>query len=353
MVAVPGATRAPIDPAIPHLEYALEPGCVEPLLREPLRSLLGERGSFEVYSARLVRHKPGRRCMIEYVLRVPPCAGDPEEIRLLGKIRASGVDASSYQVQRALWRNGLGDRSVDGISVAEPIGIIRELGMWLQRSVPGAAPVDLFSHPEGEGCARRIADAAHRLHNAGIQPRRSPHTIVDELGILHKRLPQVARQRPHLAERIDRVLRACNRLAATVRTAVPRGIHRDFYPDQVLLAGDRLYIIDLDLYCEGDPALDIGNFIGHLMEESLRRTGDPNALAPQQDALADQFALASGSDSVAAVDVYTTLTLARHISISTQFPARQAFTEEILALVERRLDRRPEYANRRFPCTAP
>src|SRR5437773_3836244 len=31
-----------------------------------------------------------------------------------------------------------------------------------------------------------------------------------------------------------------------------------------------VWLLDFDLYCQGDPALDIGNFVGHLTEQSLR-----------------------------------------------------------------------------------
>ena len=34
-------------------------------------------------------------------------------------------------------------------------------------------------------------------------------------------------------------------------------IHRDFYPDQVLVDGARVYLLDLDLYSLGEPPLDV------------------------------------------------------------------------------------------------
>jgi thiamine kinase-like enzyme len=65
-------------------------------------------------------------------------------------------------------------------------------------------------------------------------------------------------------------------------------IHRDFYPDQILVDRDRLWLVDLDLCCQGDPALDIGNFIAHITEQSLRQTGDPSAME-QEAALREAF----------------------------------------------------------------
>ena len=74
----------------------------------------------------------------------------------------------------------------------------------------------------------------------------------------------------------------------------PQGIHRDFYPDQVLIDGDHLYVIDFDLYCMGDPALDIGNFMGHIIEHSLRILGYPAALKEVENAMEERFMELSG-----------------------------------------------------------
>ncbi len=43
--------------------------------------------------------------------------------------------------------------------------------------------------------------------------------------------------------------------------------------DPVERPGVRLHLLDFDLYCRGCPALDIGNFMGHLAEEALKRVG--------------------------------------------------------------------------------
>ena len=115
------------------------------------------------------------------------------------------------------------------------------------------------------------------------------------------------------------------------------GIHRDFYHDQILIGKEKLYLLDFDMYCEGDPSLDVGNFIGHLKEFSLRKFGNPNALSRQENALIERFIELSGEFRRTSVEIYTTLTLVRHISISQQFSDRRKFTKKILSLCEKRL----------------
>jgi aminoglycoside phosphotransferase (APT) family kinase protein len=118
---------------------------------------------------------------------------------------------------------------------------------------------------------------------------------------------------------------------------VTRPVHRDFYPDQVLLSGSRVYLLDFDLFCQGDPALDVGNFCGHLTEESLRTAGRADALAVCERALEERYSELTGAPARTQVQIYSTLTLARHIYLSTQFPDRWHLTEQLLDLCEARL----------------
>jgi hypothetical protein len=182
---------------------------------------------------RVIRHKPGRRCLIEYDLEIENPDASSQVITLIGKVRAKGTDINSYQLQQSLWNAGFSDDSEDGISVPEPMGIVPEFQMWLQRKVPGKIATQLLPEPNAIPLAQRIAEAAHKLHQAGIPPNRR-HTMADELRILHERLSMVTQMYPQWAKRLERVLEACENLGAATPEPQLRGIHRDFYPDQVV-----------------------------------------------------------------------------------------------------------------------
>jgi aminoglycoside phosphotransferase (APT) family kinase protein len=258
---------------------------------------------------------------------------------LIGKVRRLRSGKSGYRLLSALWEAGFGADSADGITVAEPMGVVPEFRMWLQRKVQGQVATDLLAAPGGEDLVRRIADAAHKVHRAGVLAKRR-HTMNDELRILHERLPSVARSEPRWAVRIERLLDACDRLGAGTLKPEPCGIHRDFYADQVIVAGPRLCLIDFDLYCEGDPALDIGNFLGHIREQSLRSLGDPEALADLEVAMEERFVELAGEETRPAVRAYKLLTLARHVHLSTLFLERRSFTGSLLELCEEYLGTR-------------
>ncbi|MFP5272992.1 phosphotransferase [Coleofasciculus sp.] len=319
------------DPNLSFLTAALNPITVQQELTKNIPQPLQKSN---LCAIKVIRHKPGRRCLIEYNLTNPNHSTIP--ITLLGKVRAKGTDFTSYQLNQALWHRGFIDNSNDGISIPEPIGVIPKFQMWLQRKVPGVTATNLLPQTNGIPLAKHIAEAIHKLHQAKISPQRR-HTMADELRILHERLPLVAQLKPQWQNRLEKVIAGCDRVAAMTPELQRLGIHRDFYSEQIIVDDTRLYLLDLDLYCQGNPGLDIGNFIGHITEQSLRTLGNPEALMDRENALAERFIQLAGEALIPAIQSYTTLTLVRHIYISTQFPERCQFTETILELCEQRL----------------
>jgi aminoglycoside phosphotransferase (APT) family kinase protein len=319
------------DPSLKFLAAIVNPKAVKFQFQSQLLSHL-QADEINVYAIRLMRHKPGKRCLVEYDVEIKR-SGVSQFNTWIGKVRAKGLDRHTYELQRALWKKGFQANSPDGISVPEPIGVIPDWQMWLQQKVPGTLATMLLPRANNPHLAHRIADAIHKLHQTGAVTNRH-HGIQQELSILHDRLANVAQQQPQWSERLKHILQKCDRLAEKVSAPQICGIHRDFYPDQVLIDGSRIYLLDLDLYTNGDPGLDVGNFNGHLIEHSMRLLGHPNALLQQQTALIDRFVTLPGEAGRSSIEVYTSLTLVRHIYLSTQFPARRSFTEPILEYCE-------------------
>jgi hypothetical protein len=327
---------AAADAELPTLALAIDPAVVAQHFRRGLPRLAGEEGHVIVKAIRVVRHKPHKRCVIEYDVRIERPGAAREKATLLGKIRARRYGREGFRLQEAFWSAGFRKRCADNIAVPEPIGVLPKFQMWLQRKVRGATSGALLAGADGVVLARRIAEAIHKVHRAAV-PAAKSHTMADELRILHDCLPRVSEARPELRQRIGQLLAACDRLGASVPAPKACGIHRDFYPAQVIVDGARLWLIDLDLYCMGDPGLDVGNFIGHMTEESLRTFGDAAALRDREIAMEERFIELSGESARPAVHAYTTLTLARHVSLSMQFPERTPFTERLLDLCGARL----------------
>lgn len=330
---VPDPFGARADERIRFLPAALDLSAVEDHFRR-LPELQARVPGLRLRSARVLRHKPGRRCLIEYELAGPNPTAD--SVFVLGKVRSRGADLRTHALARLLMECGFDPESTDGVSIPEPLGAVPELGLWLQARVGGTPSTALLRGSDGVYVAARVADALHKLHCAPLSPGRR-HTIGDEIAVLRERLQEMARARPEWAPRLDRVAEAGARAAARVEAPGRCLIHRDFYPDQVLVDGKRLYLVDLDLCCWGDPVLDVGNFVGHMIELALREHGDPGALDGAAAALVDRYSERTGRAAAAAANVYATLTLARLLGLSPRFPERRATALALLDLCEQRL----------------
>jgi Phosphotransferase enzyme family len=325
---VTNSTTAETDAALPTVAAALDPARVVALFDAHLESLA--RGDWQLGAVQVMRHKPGKRCLIAYDI-----VGPRGPLTLIGKIQARRYGKQGLRTLSAFWDTGFWQDSADGITVPMPYGHVGALQMWLQRKERGIPLTDVL-RPGLSSLMGRVARAAHKIHTAGVAPDKA-HTMADELRILRERLPRVADARPELADRIAALLAACAALGTALPPMAPVPSHRDFYPDQVLVDGERLCVIDFDLFCDGDPGLDIGNFSAHITEHSLRVFGDPDALAPLERALEDAYVACAGEALRERVRVYASLTLARHVYLSTLFAERRAFTEPLLVLCEQRL----------------
>jgi hypothetical protein len=324
------------DSQLAPLALALDPAVARKELKRGLPLLSGVNGKLRLQAIRVTRHKPGRRCVVEYDVQLEQPQGPPSNLTMIGKIRAHRFGNESFRLLQQVWQAGFDEASPDGIAVPEPLGVIPLFQMWFQRKVPGRDASGLIAGPDGARLARRLAEAAHKLHLAGIPTERA-HRMEDELRILRESLGKVAELEPEWEGRLVKLAEACVALAAKVPAPHVCGIHRDFYPAQVVVDGLRIYLLDFDLYCIGDPALDVGNFLGHLTEQALREYGNPEALSLQESALRERFLELYGESHRTAVEAYTTLTLARHVYLSTRLEDRRALTEALLELCESRV----------------
>ena len=329
------------DSKMPFLARALDSAEVERLFAKHFQPLRDSEEKICLRAIRAFRYKRGRRVVFEYDFEAINSNTERTAFTLVGKVRAKGLDETSFQIQRSLWLNAFNDASADGVSVPEPIALVPELQMWLQRRVPGATAFSRLAETDGIKVARFCAEAIYKLHQTKMPDaaaKRRRHTIASELEILKLRLTQVAEMNPLWQERLSRLFAACEELGQSLNHPEQRTIHRDFYGDQVIVSGSRLYLIDFDLLCYGDAAIDVGNFLGHIIEQSLRGSGDAATLQNREKVFEQRYAELAGEDIRPAIRAYATLTLARHIYLSTQFDERVRWTEKLLEICEKRLE---------------
>jgi hypothetical protein len=267
------------DDQMPFLEEVICPDKVKQNFQNNLDLITNKH---QLLAINVIRYKPQKRCLIEYHFQAE------KPLVLIGKIRAKGTDIKSYKIQKQLWENDFNDHSSDRICVPEPLGVIPQWHMWVQKKVLGKVAFSGLSTNKGIEISRKIAHVAHKLHQVNL-PCDRLHTITEELNILEQKLPQLCQDYPHWHSRIESLLNKCQTLAKIVTEHSLIGIHRDFYGDQIIIHNNYFYLLDLDLYCQGNPCLDIGNFIAHITEYSLRKFGKFDALKDREDNLTTEF----------------------------------------------------------------
>ncbi len=320
------------DEALPSLAQALDPDAAAAALNMALAAH-PRYANTTLRSISVTRYKPGRRCLLEYGMEL----ADGTEAVLIGKVRRKRSGIKDFNLVGAIYGAGMREGGADGIATPEPVAHVESLHLWLQRKVAGAEASALIGGPRGREVARRAAEAAYKIHCTEVPPRFS-HSMMDELEILFERLEQVVLLHPDWQERISALKRKAWVIAQSLGARPLCGIHRDYYADQLIVDDRQVWVIDFDLYCKGDPALDIGNFIAHITEQALRVTGDATAWQDQEEAMLRRYLALGGESHRHPIRVYAFLTLMRHIQLSTQFQERRHLTAKLLRLCEERAE---------------
>jgi thiamine kinase-like enzyme len=219
-------------------------------MQAELRDATGDQ-SLNLTRIHVQRHKPGRRAILRYEME--------DSAPIWGKIFASKRGPRVHEITRMIC-----DARAFGPDVAlpDPISLVTDLRVLLQRSVPGE-PVDDRLFAGDEELAAKIAEAIHALHASGLDLGRE-HDLDKELSPLPQRVEDVGTLFPDLREASIEVHARLLDLAGTVQGWRSVPIHRDFYHDQILADGDRLSVLDLDDAAMSEPAIDIANFAAHL-----------------------------------------------------------------------------------------
>jgi hypothetical protein len=169
----------------------------------------------------------------------------------------------TYRVLQALW-----DRASTGsvgFTVGRPIAYLSDLQTILQEEVPGTSLRDvLLQEDEAIPAARKAARAlvSLNLDNMAAPRRYSWHSFqkdpvrVESLGKLLQWLC------PHPGSKVDKIIGA---IVAGLEEVPPAPSHGDLHPDHIIFDGDRVALIDLDQFGEGDPVLDVAAVLAFLV----------------------------------------------------------------------------------------
>jgi Ser/Thr protein kinase RdoA (MazF antagonist) len=287
----------------------------------------------DVMNVEPIRHKPGRRCLIRYDIHVAQSQSTDLQFSVIGKTRFKGVDRHAFRIQSELWHAGLNDSNIDGVAVPKPLGIDPSSRTWFQEFVPGETFEQMLQSGNTLLCElpARTARSLATLHSTVIDVPCRNHSSRDEVRLLLERLEKVATEKPEYAVAIEAVTASATEIAETLCDEPRCGIHRDFYPAQVISTTNRIQLVDFDLYCRGPADLDAGNYLGHLWELAIRFPERANILQSAADQFTEAYrATFDRRTRPSRIESWAWLTLARHIWISTQISGRSHTTSIVI-----------------------
>jgi aminoglycoside phosphotransferase (APT) family kinase protein len=208
---------------------------------------------------RVVAYRPGSRA----VVRIPGGSSP-----LYAKLSRPSRARRSLAVHEAIRRLAAAAGSFPGfpeIVEAEP-----DAGVVVHRSVPGT-PLHRFliEGPSGDA-VDRMAVAIASLHL--VEPPADEVALAPRGSIpLRDWLSFVETHYPALAGPYREAHREIERARPHPFEGSLRIVHGDLHDKNVHLDGSRLYLLDLDSFSVGDPAVDAGNLAAHLVLRAIQR----------------------------------------------------------------------------------
>jgi len=250
------------DRALPGLETALDP---VPMSRR-LESFIDPGGQPNDFPARVVgvemiKHKPGRRCALAYTLDTS--AGRK---RLFAKTYRNDRGVAIFEKTSRL-ASALEDR--DDVVFPRPVAYLPDLRLLVSEFHDGAPVARQLYDGESEGPAPGMAAALAALHGCGVRCGKK-WSAEQEMRNSTRWLKHVNDDlRGRMTELFDRL----TGWASRVPRPAEHTVHLDFYPEQVMVSAGKVVLLDADDAADGDPAVDLGNFVAHL---ALRRMQFPD-----------------------------------------------------------------------------
>jgi hypothetical protein len=255
----------------------------------------------------VLSYKPGSRCTLRYHLAYPPelaARGWPASV-IAKTYRKDSKGRNAYEGMVALWKTPLASGST--VTLAEPLAYIPEHKVMVQGPVPAEQSLEDMlkdaltadtpeAYAELHGYMIRTAAALAAFHQSGVRYGATV-TLDERWAELHELQARLSTAVPELNGVVTPLLEQleARAIAAPPDAAVPT--HGTFNPEQVLISGPHIGIIDFDDFCMAEPALDVGLFIAAIKDigmnvlddEQARNLAARRARLARLDAIGDVF----------------------------------------------------------------
>ena len=314
------------DRKLPGLARALDEEAMRVLFAATLgREPDQEEKFFSQVRCRVLKHAPGKRCVIAYELN----GGAAAPRRLIGKIYRKNRGEIIFAQWRQLWQAARENEARHGepFGMPEPLAYLPELGMVLQSVIPGRQLAAFSERDDRRAALCSVARNLAALHGLPVAVGEKK-TLDDHLKKYCHPGPQVLSEAcPELAPLVEMILHG---LATDRRLSEAPfcPAHGDLNLAQIFIAGGRAGFIDFDGLCLAHPALDLGNFLVTLQ---VRFGADYETLA---EVFLEEYKACRSPRMLTGLRSYQAFAYLRRAVICTRAPAVPDWRQQVRQLLE-------------------
>lgn len=270
--------------------------------------------------AQLLGHRLGKRGVVRFRLTTrDPRSGERASQSLIAKLYKYYSDGGPAiaTIMHKLREYGFGGMD---FGIPKPLAHLPDWQILLMEDIPGTPIAELGGSDLTLGVVA-AGRALAKLHRCPVRVG-GMHSIDDEIALLTRWASLVSEVEPGLREPLTNGLASVTAGLRRVPARERSLAHRDFYDKQVLIARQRVVLIDFDTLSMSDPALDLGNFIAHLRFEK------PQAASRLEPAFLEGYGPAPDQ---ASIDAYIKSTLLRLACIHAFCARRRSSVVRALA----------------------
>ncbi len=259
----------PFDPRLKSLKKLIrfQKGSIA---SRSLQTIFGtdlELTGYEVLGYRLEK-----RCVLRYTLNARN--GSFNQRKIIVKILRDSEFNKTVKILDDLKKKGFKYNSPDRITVPRILGSDSRLAAVFMEDVPGLSLHFLMDKAIfGQGCSAggRTLLKLHGIDTGDLKT----YTTGDELGNLQRFLELISNMYPEFRDSFESRF---GELSSGVSEGPAKTVfsHRDFFDKQIIYSESRSALLDCDNAALAEPALDVGNFLAHLI---LRKLQHPDCAA--------------------------------------------------------------------------
>lgn len=186
-------------------------------------------------------------------------------LTLVGKSYADDRGQQTFQVMRELNHTLAQQADPAPLAVPQVLFYDPSLRLLAQQRAMGVPYAELLNRADLANYVQTAGTALAFLHNQCLAVGHEAWLRDHLADLVYPQPAQLAEQLPQYRTQIETLIGEMRSQERAMKPAIEIApIHRNFGPRKVLYREGRAWVIDWDLFAQGDPALDIGTFVVHL-----------------------------------------------------------------------------------------